>query len=345
MREDEQVERRIPERAYVSLLDAAGVDDSSRASRAGSRSAARRGATSASSSAVRLALTLERSDHKLSLGPMTLPAPARPRRPARAALPRPQDPRRRAVPPLTLATPIDDLRAARGVRAAAEPRDAGAPPTRLDARAPAQGRASATTRRTPRCCWRRPLRPPPREVAEQLAEALGARLGDRARARRGRRPGLPQPVPGRRVVRGGARATSWPPATPGAAAVAEQRRARARRVRLRQPDRARCTAASGAQRRLRRRARAPARASPATRSRASTTSTTPARRSSKLGESIRARARGEEPPEDGYQGDYVAELAAQIDRRRRSAGRRSWRVAGVAADDRARSRRRSSASA
>ena len=32
----------------------------------------------------------------------------------------------------------------------------------------------------------------------------------------------------------------------------------------------------------------------------------------KLGASIRARARGEEVPEDGYQGDYVAELAEQI---------------------------------
>jgi arginyl-tRNA synthetase len=32
----------------------------------------------------------------------------------------------------------------------------------------------------------------------------------------------------------------------------------------------------------------------------------------KLGESIRARARGEEPPADGYQGDYVTELAAAI---------------------------------
>jgi arginyl-tRNA synthetase len=32
----------------------------------------------------------------------------------------------------------------------------------------------------------------------------------------------------------------------------------------------------------------------------------------KLGESIRARARGEEPPEDGYQGDYVRELAEAI---------------------------------
>jgi arginyl-tRNA synthetase len=32
----------------------------------------------------------------------------------------------------------------------------------------------------------------------------------------------------------------------------------------------------------------------------------------KLGESIRARARGEEPPEGGYQGEYVAELATQL---------------------------------
>ena len=33
----------------------------------------------------------------------------------------------------------------------------------------------------------------------------------------------------------------------------------------------------------------------------------------RLGESIRARARGEELPEDGYQGDYVDELAQAID--------------------------------
>jgi arginyl-tRNA synthetase len=32
----------------------------------------------------------------------------------------------------------------------------------------------------------------------------------------------------------------------------------------------------------------------------------------RLGQSVVARARGEEPPEDGYQGDYVAELAAVI---------------------------------
>ena len=33
----------------------------------------------------------------------------------------------------------------------------------------------------------------------------------------------------------------------------------------------------------------------------------------RLGESIRARARGEQVPEDGYQGEYVAELAAAIE--------------------------------
>jgi arginyl-tRNA synthetase len=33
----------------------------------------------------------------------------------------------------------------------------------------------------------------------------------------------------------------------------------------------------------------------------------------KLGESIRARARGEELPEDGYQGDYVSQLAQEIE--------------------------------
>ena len=32
----------------------------------------------------------------------------------------------------------------------------------------------------------------------------------------------------------------------------------------------------------------------------------------RLGESIQARARGEEPPEDGYRGDYVRELAEQL---------------------------------
>ncbi len=72
------------------------------------------------------------------------------------------------------------------------------------------------------------------------------------------------------------------------------------------------TAASRPPRRLRRRARAAARASPATRSSASTTSTTPGSQVDALGESVRARARNEPVPEDGYQGDYVTEIADRI---------------------------------
>ena len=33
----------------------------------------------------------------------------------------------------------------------------------------------------------------------------------------------------------------------------------------------------------------------------------------RFGESIQARARGEEPPEDGYRGDYVGDLAERIE--------------------------------
>ena len=47
----------------------------------------------------------------------------------------------------------------------------------------------------------------------------------------------------------------------------------------------------------------------------------------RFGESIQARARGEEPPEDGYQGDYVRELAGAARRRRRRATSTSWPAA------------------
>ncbi len=40
-----------------------------------------------------------------------------------------------------------------------------------------------------------------------------------------------------------------------------------------------------------------------------------------LGESVRARARGEEVPEGGYQGEYVVELAAEIPDARERRGR------------------------
>ena len=64
----------------------------------------------------------------------------------------------------------------------------------------------------------------------------------------------------------------------------------------------------------------------------------------KLGESIAALARGETVPEDGYKGDYVAELAAQLaGRGERRPGRARPRGGGVR--DRAASQARSRRSA
>ena len=184
-----------------------------------------------------------------------------------------------------------------------------------DARAAQEGRASATTRPTPRCCSRRSLgrrrATSPSGSARRSPGALGEQL-ERVEIAG---PGLPQPLPGRRA---GTRTRCATSSAPGEAYGGGRRRAgRAgqRRVRLGQPDRP-AARRPRAQRRLRRRARAAPRVPRPRRSTASSTSTTPARRSRKLGESIQARARGEEVPEDGYQGDYVAELAARDPRRR-----------------------------
>ena len=74
VREDEQVERRIPERAYVSLLDAGGRSRTARRrSRAGSRTAGRPARDVCFVVGGPYGTALERVDHKLSLGPMTLP--------------------------------------------------------------------------------------------------------------------------------------------------------------------------------------------------------------------------------------------------------------------------------
>ena len=86
---------------------------------AGSRTAGRRGATSASWSAARAGST-SRARHAALARPHDAAAPARPRGAARAALPRPQDPRRRAVPLLVEdMDPVADLTDAQSSETAA----------------------------------------------------------------------------------------------------------------------------------------------------------------------------------------------------------------------------------
>ena len=73
VREDEQVERRIPERAFVSLLDDGGTayDSVAFAGWLEERRQAARDLCFVVGGAY--GLELERCDHRLSLGPMTLP--------------------------------------------------------------------------------------------------------------------------------------------------------------------------------------------------------------------------------------------------------------------------------
>ena len=151
---------------------------------------------------------------------------------------------------------------------------------------------------------------PPRAVAERLGAALQDAARRRA-SRRSRSPGpgflnLFLPTPGTSP-----RSTTCSRAGDGVRRAAPQRRAHPGRVRLRQPDRPADRGVRAATPRSATRSRGSS-SWPATRSSASTTSTTAAARSSGSAQSILARARGEEPPEDGYQGEYVAELAAQI---------------------------------
>jgi len=73
VREDEQVERRIPERAYVSLLDAGGTVYSSEAFARWLEERRQAGRDVCFVIGGPFGTTLSRSDHRLSLGPMTLP--------------------------------------------------------------------------------------------------------------------------------------------------------------------------------------------------------------------------------------------------------------------------------
>lgn len=73
VREDEHVERRIPERAYVSLLDAGGDAYSSEELARWLEDRRMAGRDVCFVVGGPYGTTLERADHKLSLGRMTLP--------------------------------------------------------------------------------------------------------------------------------------------------------------------------------------------------------------------------------------------------------------------------------
>lgn len=73
VREDEQVARRIPARAYVSLLDAAGTAYSSEAFSGFLEERRHSGRDLCFVVGGPFGLQLDAVDHRLSLGPMTLP--------------------------------------------------------------------------------------------------------------------------------------------------------------------------------------------------------------------------------------------------------------------------------
>jgi 23S rRNA (pseudouridine1915-N3)-methyltransferase len=73
VREDEALERRIPERAYVVLLDAAGTEHSSEGFAAFLEQRRHGGRDVCFVIGGPYGTALERHDHVLSLGPMTLP--------------------------------------------------------------------------------------------------------------------------------------------------------------------------------------------------------------------------------------------------------------------------------
>ena len=73
VREDEHVERRIPERAYVSLLDAGGEEHSSESFARWLEARRQAGRDVCFVVGGPYGTALERCDHKLSFGRMTLP--------------------------------------------------------------------------------------------------------------------------------------------------------------------------------------------------------------------------------------------------------------------------------
>ena len=293
--------------AFVSLLDrTARQSRFASAFAASSRSGGRSGATCASSSAARYGLELDHGRPPLVARPDDAPAPARPGRAARAALPRPQDPRRGALPLLRLGTLGRWL-------SASDPR-----PVRADERASAARPAQHAARRRQDGARRRRA---PSGAAARAAQAgefgdystnaamlLRAGAGraaarDRRAARRGARERLAGELERVEVAGPGFLNLFSPtagiaPRSRDVLAAGERfgaggatRRERILdRVRLRQPDRPAASPPAAATRRTATRSRGSS-PSTATTSRASTTSTTPARRcASSASRCARARA-------------------------------------------------------
>jgi 23S rRNA (pseudouridine1915-N3)-methyltransferase len=99
--DDDAIARRIPERAYVSLLDDRGEAYDSEAFARWLEQRRQAGLDVCFVLGGAYGIELERSDPPALARPDDAPAPARARGAARAALPRPQDPRRGALPSLT----------------------------------------------------------------------------------------------------------------------------------------------------------------------------------------------------------------------------------------------------
>ena len=191
-----------------------------------------------------------------------------------------------ALPPL----PAEASRRRRSrSRAPATPSTATSRPTwRSSSRGPCAARRWPSRRRSPR--------------------RSGAWTAARRSPRRGRGAGLPQPPAGASGVAAPRRARRAGP-TFGSCVAATRARSTSSSSPPTRP--ARCTWATPAARSSATCCAASSRPA-GTRSRASTTSTTSGARSRVLGASVAALRAGEPLPEDGYHGDYVDELAAEL---------------------------------
>ena len=152
---------------------------------------------------------------------------------------------------------------------------------------------------------------PPREIAERLGAKLTERLGRRGRPCRGRRARVPERLPRRRVVR---RAPRSEIVARGRRAGGAARREHAEKVNVEYVSANPTGPLTAASARHAAYGDALARMLELAGHAVSREYyfNNAGSQVQQLGASVRARARNEPVPEDGYQGDYVAELAEQI---------------------------------